>query len=138
MYRVLVVDDDTDIRELIELRLSMDGHEVNGLGDPAAALSLAAATSFDLAILDWSMPAMDGGDLCARLRELPGLADAPILVVTAHADPDTRNRAYAAGATEYMVKPFSLQQLSTVVGELLRPGAMTSAAPSGPSTAEGS
>jgi DNA-binding response OmpR family regulator len=123
MYKVLVVDDDTDIRELIELRLSMDGHEVNGLADPVAALSLAETTSFDLAVLDWSMPSMDGGQLCSRLRELPGLSDAPILVVTAHADPDTRGRAYEAGASGYMAKPFSLQQLSKVVRELLHRGA---------------
>ena len=137
MHRVLVVDDDTDIRELIELRLSMDGHDVHGVADPLAALALAASTSFDLAVLDWSMPAMDGGQLCAGLRDLPGLADAPILVVTAHADPDTRARAHAAGATEYMAKPFSLQQLSKAVHDLLRPAVMTPAAGSAPCLVEG-
>jgi CheY-like chemotaxis protein len=137
MYRVLVVDDDTDIRELIELRLSMDGYEVNGLGDPVAALSLAETTSFDLAVLDWSMPAMDGGQLCAGLRQLPGLRDAPILVVTAHADPETRGRAFAAGATEYMAKPFSLQQLSKVVRDLLDAGPVTAAVGAGACATEG-
>lgn len=119
MRRVLVVDDDVDIGELIELRLSQDGYDVVVVKDPHEALTVASARGYDLAVLDWTMPQMDGGELCARLREHPGLRDAPILVVTAHADPDMRDRAVAAGASAYLAKPFTLTQLSRLVRELL-------------------
>ena len=123
MPRVLVVDDDLDIRELIALRLRKDGHDVSVVGDPVEALAQASESGYDLAILDWTMPQMDGGELCARLRAEPGLQAAPILVVTAHADPLTRERALGAGASEYLPKPFTLSELATVVRELLDRGA---------------
>ena len=119
MHRALVVDDDDDIRELIALTLRKQGYDVASIDDSLAALSLASSTSFDVALLDWSMPVMDGGELCSRLRELPGMRDAPILIVTAHADSATRDRAAAAGATQFLTKPFSLKHLAEVVGELL-------------------
>ena len=121
MSRVLVVDDDDDIRDLVSLRLEMDGHAVISFGDPVEALDRASTTRLDLAIVDWTMPDMDGGELCARLRELPHLAGTPILIVTAHADPRTRDHAFAAGADGYIAKPFSLLQLSEAVRDLLVP-----------------
>lgn len=75
--------------------------------------------TFDAAIVDWSMPWMDGGELCVRLREIPGLREVPILVVTAHADQATRERAFAAGATRFITKPLSLKELVGVLDELL-------------------
>ena len=121
MSRVLVVDDDDDIRDLVTLRLEMDGHAVIAIGDPVEALARAATTRLDLAILDWTMPDMDGGELCTRLRELPHLGGTPVLIVTAHADPRTRDLAFAAGASGYIAKPFSLLQLSEAVRDLLVP-----------------
>jgi CheY-like chemotaxis protein len=117
--RVLVVDDDEDIRDLIALRLRRQGYDVSVIGDPLEALSFAAAHAYDLAILDWTMPEMDGGELCARLRQHPRSGDAPILVVTAHADPQTRESAFAAGASDYLAKPFTLQRLTEVVASLI-------------------
>lgn len=122
MQRLLVVDDDEDIRSLLSLALRKHGYEVVSMEDPLAALALAATTSFDAVLLDWSMPVMDGGELCSRLRELPGLQNTPIIIVTAHADLDTRDRAAAAGATRFLTKPFSLKHLAEVVaGELRGP-----------------
>jgi CheY-like chemotaxis protein len=123
MRRALVVDDDDDIRDLIAHTLDKQGYDVASFVDPVAALASAAETGFDVALLDWSMPVMDGGELCARLRELPGLRDVPIVIVTAHADQATRDRAVAAGATRFLAKPFSLKNLAEVVAELLGPGA---------------
>lgn len=121
MYRVLVVDDEDDIRELIALVLRRKGYDVTSIGDPRAALDLAATVAFDAALLDWSMPVMDGGELCSRLRELPGMRETPILIVTAHADAATRVRATAAGASDFLTKPFSLKHLVEVVAGVLEP-----------------
>jgi CheY-like chemotaxis protein len=65
------------------------------------------------------MPGMDGGELCTRLRELPGLSEAPIVIVTAYADAATRARAAASGATDFVTKPFSLRQLAELMTTLL-------------------
>src|SRR5689334_8319278 len=111
MPNVLVVDDDQDMRDLIELVLRRSELDVVAVGSPLAALDVVASTHFDLAVLDWSMPQMDGGELCARLRELPELRDLPILILTAYADSATRDRAFAAGATDFLSKPFTLKDL---------------------------
>ncbi len=65
MADVMVVDDDDDIRELIAMRVRRLGHRVTSVGDPGAALAHASTADVDLALLDWSMPAMNGGELCA-------------------------------------------------------------------------
>lgn len=119
MPNVLVVDDDQDMRDLIELVLRRSELDVVAVASPLAALDVVASTHFDLAVLDWSMPQMDGGELCARLRELPELRDLPILILTAYADSATRDRAFAAGATDFMSKPFTLKDLRGIVARLL-------------------
>ena len=121
MANVLVVDDDQDMRDLIELVLRRSELDVVAVGSPLAALDLVGTTRFDLAVLDWSMPEMDGGELCARLREVPELRDLPILILTAYADAATRERAFAAGATDFMSKPFTLKDLRAIVSTLLGP-----------------
>lgn len=122
MAQVLVVDDDDDIRELIAMRVRRAGHRVTSIGDPCAALERARDLHVDLALLDWSMPQMNGGELCASLRRLPHLADLPVTVVTAHTDADTREQARAAGATGYLTKPFSLSDLDAYVAAQLSAG----------------
>ena len=119
MPKVLVVDDDQDMRDLIELVLRRSELDVVAVGSPLAALDLVPDTPFDLAVLDWSMPQMDGGELCARLRQVPELEGLPILILTAFADSATRDRAFAAGATEFMSKPFTLKDLRGIVARLL-------------------
>lgn len=119
MPQVLVVDDDQDMRDLIELVLRRSELDVVAVASPLAALDLVTSTRFDLAVLDWSMPQMDGGELCARLREMPELQDLPILILTAYADAATRDRAFAAGATDFMSKPFTLKDLRGMVATLL-------------------
>ena len=119
MAVVLVVDDDDDIRDIIAFRVRRDGHEVTSIGHPSEALDVAATKSFDLAILDWSMPVMNGGQLCERLHALPHLDGLPVLIVTAYADRDTRQSAARAGASSYLTKPFSLNDLAGCVDALL-------------------
>jgi CheY-like chemotaxis protein len=119
MHTVLVVDDDDDIRGLIVMTLRRRGFEVHDFADPRAALAHATATTCHAAVLDWSMPWMDGGELCTHLRQLPDLRDAPILIVTAYADAETRDRARACGASEFITKPFSLSDLGERLSALL-------------------
>lgn len=119
MGTVLVVDDDDDIRDIVALVLRRRGFDVHSTGLPLAALDFAAGQACVAAVLDWSMPAMDGGELCERLRELPGFAQAPVVVLTAHADAETRARAHAAGATRFVTKPFSLTGLGDLLVELV-------------------
>lgn len=121
MAAVLVVDDDDDIRDIIAFRVRRDGHEVTSIGHPSQALDVAATQTFDLAILDWSMPVMNGGELCERLHDLPHLDGLPVLIVTAFADMETRQDAERAGASSYLTKPFSLHDLAGCVGALLPP-----------------
>ncbi|MDR7252202.1 CheY-like chemotaxis protein [Nocardioides sp. BE266] len=119
MATVLVVDDDDDIRELIAIGVQRAGHDVTSVADPVAALAVATESSFDMAVLDWSMPNMNGGELCARLRNLPHFASRPVLILTAYADRETRTKALAAGATAFMTKPFSLRDLGDAVERAL-------------------
>ena len=122
MAHVLVVDDEDDIRDIVAMRVRRAGHATRTYADPRAALEQAAEESYDLALLDWSMPFMDGGELCSRLRHLPHLADIPIVIVTAFTDDDTRSRAVAAGATGFLAKPFTLADLDRYVADNLDAG----------------
>lgn len=121
MGTVLVVDDDDDIRDIVALVLRRRGFDVHSSADPLAALDLAAERGLAAAVLDWSMPVMNGGELCERLRALPGLEQAPIVILTAYADAETRAQAYAAGATRFVTKPFSLTDLGDLMVELVGP-----------------
>ncbi|GAA5116182.1 hypothetical protein GCM10023339_24450 [Alloalcanivorax gelatiniphagus] len=112
MHTVLVVDDDDDIRDLIVLTLRRSGLDVRDFADPRAALAHARTSTCHAAVLDWSMPGMDGGELCTELRLLPHLREAPIFIVTAYADAATRERARACGASDFITKPFSLKDLA--------------------------
>jgi DNA-binding response OmpR family regulator len=117
--RVLVVDDEEDMRDLITLMLRRGGYDALSVGSAFQALTVAETEDYDLAILDWSMPGMDGGELCRRMRAHPDLRDRPILVLTAHADAETRALAFEAGADDFMTKPFSISELTVAVGALL-------------------
>ncbi len=115
MAEVLVVDDDEDIRDVLALAARRAGHRVTSVSDPGAALAVAQAAHVDLALVGWSTAVESGSDLCARLRALPHLASTPILVVTGHADEETRRRAAEAGASGCLTAPFSLHELDHVV-----------------------
>lgn len=128
MAVVLVVDDDDDIRDIIEYCLRREGHTVTAAEHGQAALAVASRQAYDLAILDWSMPHMNGGQLCARLHELPHLAGMPVVILTAHGDAETRLSAKQAGAAGYLTKPFTLRALADHVGVMLDRGQVSPSA----------
>jgi two-component system OmpR family response regulator len=116
--RVLVVDDELELAELVARRLRDEGYEVRTAGDGIAALALASAEHFDLAVLDVTMPGMSGFELCRRLRaEADGLG---ILLLTARDAVDDRVRGLDAGADDYLVKPFEFAELAARLRALRR------------------
>jgi CheY-like chemotaxis protein len=119
MASVIVVDDDQYLREVLSFMLERLGHTVTTAGSPTEALAVFESHRFDAAILDWSMPGMTGGELCAQMRRDPAVADTPVMILTAHADQQTRDQALAAGADQFMTKPLSLADLSSGVEDLI-------------------
>jgi DNA-binding response OmpR family regulator len=115
--RVLVVDDEPDIRQLVAHLLRRSGHEVVEAENGRAALRSLHASPPDVVLLDVSMPEMDGWQTLERIRDL---SDVPVLMLTARGDELERVRGLQAGADDYVVKPFGRQELLARVQALLR------------------
>jgi DNA-binding response OmpR family regulator len=115
--RVLVVDDDEDIRNLVCELLRRAGHDVVEAENGRLALRTLHASPPDLVLLDVSMPDLDGWQTLERIRDL---SDVPVLMLTARGDELERVRGLQAGADDYVVKPFGRQELLARVQALLR------------------
>jgi two-component system phosphate regulon response regulator PhoB len=119
---VLVADDDPDILALVRLRLERDGYEVLSAPDGETAFDLAIARMPDLALLDVMMPRLDGYELTRRLRDHGPTAGIPIILLTARVQEPDVAQGLAAGADDYVTKPFSPQALGERVQAVLGPG----------------
>jgi two-component system phosphate regulon response regulator PhoB len=108
---VLIVDDDPDIRDIATMKLEQAGLEVFTESDGEAGLAAALELTPDLLLLDWMMPRLTGLEVCARLREHAPTARTPVILLTAKAQEADLERGFAAGATDYIVKPFSPREL---------------------------
>jgi DNA-binding response OmpR family regulator len=115
--RVLVIDDDADIRGLVTELLGRAGHQVEGAADGRVGLRAFHKSQPDLVVLDVSMPELDGWQTLERIRDL---SDVPVLMLTARGDELERVRGLKAGADDYVVKPFGRQELVARVEALLR------------------
>src|SRR5215218_11209316 len=104
--RVLVVEDDADIADVLRRSLRNEGYEVRTSADGVEALDVAAGFFPDLVVLDLGLPRLDGVEVCRRLR-LEG--DVPILMLTARAETEDRVTGLDSGADDYLVKPFERQ-----------------------------
>jgi len=120
MRRVLVVEDDPDIVELIHHYLQADGFEIEALGDGRQALERLRTGSHDLVILDLQLPGIDGLTLCAELRRDKRTHALPVIMLTARGDEADRVVGLEVGADDYVVKPFSPKELVARVRALLR------------------
>ena len=118
--RVLVVEDEAPIRELIRLHLSLTGFEVTEVGDGTRALDLARAQRFDLIVLDVMLPGIDGITLCRALRVEGANVQTPILMVTARDTEADTVLGLESGADDYLAKPFGMRELLARVGAILR------------------
>ncbi|MBV6700364.1 response regulator transcription factor [Kitasatospora aureofaciens] len=116
--KVLVVDDDPEVRAAVEDGLAVEGYEVRGAADGLAALSEVAGWQPDAMVLDLLMPVLDGLAVCRRLRALGDRI--PILVLTARDSVSDRVDGLDAGADDYLVKPFALDELTARLRALLR------------------
>jgi two-component system, OmpR family, alkaline phosphatase synthesis response regulator PhoP len=133
MSRVLVVEDDKDIAELIAHYLQRAGHTVETVASGTAGLSRVKASLPDLVLLDLMLPGMDGLLVCQTLRGDPSTAAIPIIMLTARGEEAERITGLELGADDYVTKPFSPRELTARVAALLRrvqrPAAGASGAP---------
>jgi DNA-binding response OmpR family regulator len=116
---VVVVDDDPDIRALVAMKLSNAGYAVTVEANGEAGLAAALLAQPDLVVLDWMMPGLSGIDVCRALRDDPRTSETAVLLLTARAQEEDIERGFAAGADDYLVKPFSVRELAERVDKIL-------------------
>lgn len=118
--RVLVVDDDRVIQQLLEVNLELEGYQVAGTAsDGQEAIAMAAELKPDLILLDIMMPKMDGLEVCRHLKSDPKLSKIPIVLLSARAQDMDIREGLEIGADAYLTKPFDPVELLDVVGRLL-------------------
>ena len=120
MHRVLIVEDQTDIRKLIRMTLEFEDFEIHEASDGASGLGMARAIKPDLVILDVMPPGLDGIEVCRRLRANPDTRNVPIIMLTARGEEADRIRGLDTGADDYITKPFSMTELLARVRAVLR------------------
>lgn len=118
MQRILIVDDDDEIRDLLEFDISQSGYFTDTAKDGAEALQKALNNVYDLIILDVMMPKMNGFDVCEKIRQAK-LA-VPILMLTAKGTIDDKTIGFNSGADDYLVKPFDIQEVLLRIRVLLK------------------
>ena len=120
MPRVLVVEDDAHIRDLIVLHLGLEGLETEAIGDGTKALTRASEEAFDLVVLDLMLPGTDGISICRAIRRGGPNQDVPILMLTARREESDKVLGLESGADDYLAKPFGIRELVARVRALLR------------------
>lgn len=116
--RLLVVDDDDEIRELLEFDLAQSGYLIDSAHDGMDGLNKAVTNNYDLVLLDVMMPKMNGFDVCKNLRKAK--PDVPVLLLTAKGTIGDKTQGFDCGADDYLVKPFDIQEVLLRVKALLR------------------
>ncbi len=118
--KLLLVEDDPALAELLEYRFSNEGYSVRATPDGDEALLLAAEDAPDLIILDWMIEGTSGIEVCRRLRRDKATAHVPIIMLTAREGEDDKIRGLETGADDYLTKPFSPRELLARVAAVLR------------------
>ena len=118
--RLLLVEDDPALAELLEFRFKAEGYAVSVTADGDEALLLAAEEAPDLVVLDWMIEGTSGIEVCRRLRRDKATAHVPIIMLTAREAEDDRIRGLETGADDYVTKPFSPRELIARVNAILR------------------
>lgn len=110
MLKILIVDDDTTITELMRSLVQMDGHKPTIVNDSLQAVEVARSVKPDLVTLDLMMPDMNGYELCEILHNDPMFSDTPIIIISAKDDHESKQKALDAGARDYITKPFDVDE----------------------------
>ena len=118
--RILLVEDDAALAELLTYHLEREEFEVSHTANGEEALLLAQESPPDLVLLDWMIEGVSGIEVCRRLRRLPATANVPIIMLTARGEEADRVRGLETGADDYVTKPFSPRELVARVGAVLR------------------
>lgn len=119
MYKILIAEDEPDIRELITLTLQFSGYEVVSVKDGAEAVVQAQADSFDLILMDVRMPRMTGYEACRILRSIDATKEIPIIFLSAKGQESEVQAGLEAGADQYILKPFAPDMLTQKIKDVL-------------------
>lgn len=122
MAKILVVDDERVLVKGIKFNLEHEGYQVDTGSDGEEAVELVREGQYDLVILDWMMPKMDGLQACMRIREF---SDVPVIMLTARSEDADKIIGFESGADDYITKPFNILELKARVRALLRRSGMT-------------
>jgi len=117
MARVLIVEDDDNLRDMVREWLVFEKHTVTAVGSGMEALEQLSVLIFDVVLLDWHLEDMYGIDVLKKFRS--GGGTTPVLVLTGSTGPEDKDRAMEAGASGYVRKPFKLQELSTTIADII-------------------
>ena len=128
MHRVLVVDDESDVTELLHYRLEQEGYRVATLNDPLGFVAKVRELEPDLMLLDIMMPELSGMQLCRIVRADPSMKDIPVIFLSARGEVEDRIKGLEAGAEDYVSKPFNTNELLLRISKMLK----RSGAPSEP------
>ncbi|HEX7507393.1 MAG TPA: response regulator transcription factor [Polyangia bacterium] len=120
MTRILIVEDEADIRQILAYNLGQAGHEVCTADRGAVALDLARKERPDLVLLDLMLPDISGLEVCRQLKSDPALREVPVMMLTARSEEIDRVVGFELGADDYVVKPFSVRELILRVQAVLR------------------
>ncbi len=118
MPKILIVDDDVTITDLMKMLVSMEGHQPTTVNDSTKAIEVADSVQPDLITLDLMMPGLTGFELCEMLHNDPRFANIPVIIVSAKDDPTSKERAFRAGAKDYLTKPFGIDDFILKIKEL--------------------
>ncbi len=121
--RVLVIEDDPKSARLLELILSSQGYATSVARSGGEGLALLRSHRFDALVLDLMLPGTDGIEVLRQIRDDPHLADLPVVISSARAQPDVQDEAAALGAGAYLTKPYRKDELLDVVRSLIRDAA---------------
>jgi len=122
MPKILIVDDDVTITELMKSLVSMEGHEPTTVNDSLQAMEVAKSVDPDLITLDLMMPGLTGFELCKMLSKDPDFSKTPIIIISARDDPESKRQALEAGAKDYITKPFGVEDFIGKIELLVKSG----------------
>jgi DNA-binding response OmpR family regulator len=120
MAKILIAEDERDIRELITFTLTFAGHEITQATNGAEAVELAQTVLPDLIMLDVRMPRMTGYEACRAIKQIDSIKDIPVVFLSAKGQDDEVSDGLDSGAIDYIMKPFSPTELADKIGNLLK------------------